>query len=94
MKQVISALLAFVIGTAFGQNGTLVADFSPIVENGAYSALLQAIVETGLEQSISENAPVTIFGPVDDAFFNATDRLENLSTDELIAVSWFGRGVD
>ncbi|CAJ1948953.1 unnamed protein product [Cylindrotheca closterium] len=84
MKLSAVALLAATIGIATAQNGTepFAADFSPIAENGSYLSLLSAIAATGSDTLISANAPVTMFGPWDEAFDNITDVLETLSAEE------------
>ncbi|CAJ1935139.1 unnamed protein product [Cylindrotheca closterium] len=88
MKISAIAFLTTAVGLATAQNGTepFAADFSPIVEKGSYTSLLGAINETGSDAVISSNAPVTIFGPWDEAFDNITDVLETLTTEDIQGV--------
>ncbi|CAJ1935132.1 unnamed protein product [Cylindrotheca closterium] len=62
------------------------ADFTPIAEKGIYSTLLGAVVSTGNDAVISQNVPVTIFGPNDDAFAAIQDTVDGLSTEALSGV--------
>ncbi|CAJ1935135.1 unnamed protein product [Cylindrotheca closterium] len=63
-------------GTFHGIDGVLLdstdyspcTDFSPIVEAGNYETLLNVITQTRMVDFIGQFAPVTIFGPTDDAF--------------------------
>jgi len=60
--------------------------FDPIIAAGDYSSLLDAVVKTGNDVVITENAPVTIFGPKDSAFAAISDLVATLTDEELSAV--------
>ncbi|CAJ1935133.1 unnamed protein product [Cylindrotheca closterium] len=62
------------------------ADFTPIADKGIYSTLLGAVVSTENDAVISQNVPVTIFGPNDDAFAAIQDTVDSLSTEALSGV--------
>ncbi|CAJ1935131.1 unnamed protein product [Cylindrotheca closterium] len=62
------------------------ADFTPIADKGIYSTLLDAVVSTGNDAVISQNALVTIFGPNNDAFAAIQDTVDGLSTEALSGV--------
>lgn len=74
------AIIAATIGVVAAQNAT---DFSPIVQNGAYTTLLQAISATGADSVIYQNLPVTILGPTNEAFALASPLIDNFSNEEL-----------
>lgn len=59
------------------------ADFSPLVEAGNYNAFLDAVVQTGTNEIISEFSPVTVFAPTDSAFASVQEILKDLSDGQL-----------
>lgn len=69
------------IGIVTAQNGTV--DLSPIANLGSYSTLLQAIASTGADQDITENVPVTILGPTDDAFSLISSLMNGMTDAEI-----------
>ncbi|CAJ1935138.1 unnamed protein product [Cylindrotheca closterium] len=78
MKLTIYLLLATTIAVASAQ-----PDFAPIRQKGIYGTLLDTIGFTGIDAIISENAPVTIIGPSDQAFGEVAGVIATLSTEEI-----------
>lgn len=85
MKLSLLTFFVTTVGVAIAQNGMepFAADFSPIVDSGNYTALLLALSETGSDTLISENVPVTIFGPIDNVFYNYSDLLDGSTPEEI-----------
>ncbi|CAJ1935136.1 unnamed protein product [Cylindrotheca closterium] len=77
------AILATILGVVTAQDAT---DFSSIVQNGAYTTLLQALNASGSDSVIFQNLPVTILGPTDEAFAFASPLIDDLSDEELIQI--------
>ncbi|KAL3929765.1 MAG: hypothetical protein SGBAC_012069, partial [Bacillariaceae sp.] len=88
MKLSLLTFFATTVGVATAQSGTepFAADFSPIVDRGNYTALLLALSEAGSDTFISENVPVTIFGPIDNVFYNYSDLLDGSTPEEIQSI--------
>ena len=79
-----AALLAASVTLASSQTE---ADFSTIEAKEIYDTLLDTLDFTGLKTVISENAPVTIIGPSNQAFGEVAGIVAGMSTDEIKQVS-------
>ncbi|CAJ1935134.1 unnamed protein product [Cylindrotheca closterium] len=57
--------------------------FDPLVAKGAYSTLIDLLIDTGSVSTLESNAPMTIFGPKDSAFAAISEYTVELSLEEV-----------
>lgn len=85
MKRKIFLLVSSVV-LASAEEQPFETDFTPIQNAGNYSTLIDTILRTGMDEVISSNTPVTIFGPSNFAFSVFADQIAGISDQQLVDI--------
>eukprot|EP00980_Cylindrotheca_fusiformis_P016060 scaffold4736_cov105-Cylindrotheca_fusiformis.AAC.9 len=87
MKFLVATTLSILVVSDITKNVASQSIIDLAAADGKYGTLLDAVTNTpGVLDAITDNFPVTIFGPTDDAFAAISSTVSGLTTEELATV--------